>query len=283
MTYFENSILTIPTARPTHQSRTPCELAGGESCAVASECMAIETPRCIPNASRAKQLELAAAAFRRFEWIDALDPSTIELFLREGKLQFVERDQVITRRGDKFDYLWIVLSGAIEVSIVSPEARKQIASFISHGEFINLVPYLDGGVVAYDAIARTDGLLLAVTRNTAETARATDPGLTRLLIDKLCYRARKVYQLLPDHSLLSLRKRCMMTLLYLADTFGLDTGKGKFIGLKVSQGELADVVGCSRPKLNLEIKELEREGLIEIFYSRIRILDHPRLLALAME
>ena len=47
------------------------------------------------------------------------------------------------------------------------------------------------------------------------------------------------------------------------------------------QRTLAAMLGVQRPSLNKILKEFERQGLIEVRYAAIGLLDHKRLLAAA--
>jgi DNA-binding transcriptional regulator LsrR (DeoR family) len=42
---------------------------------------------------------------------------------------------------------------------------------------------------------------------------------------------------------------------------------------ELSQDEFADMVGCSRPVVNRQLKQLERESIIRTTYSHFVILD----------
>jgi CRP-like cAMP-binding protein len=49
------------------------------------------------------------------------------------------------------------------------------------------------------------------------------------------------------------------------------------VSLAVSQADLARIVGVSRQTLNALLGKLDREGLIEVGFRRIRVLEHSRL------
>jgi CRP-like cAMP-binding protein len=70
-------------------------------------------------------------------------------------------------------------------------------------------------------------------------------------------------------------------LLMLVDQHGRGSQSGIEIDLKLSQDEFADMLGVTRQSLNRELKNLEKQGLISIAYSRITLVDMPALQCLA--
>ena len=51
--------------------------------------------------------------------------------------------------------------------------------------------------------------------------------------------------------------------------------------LVMTQADLADMLGTTRQSLNIELKRLERDGMIGLGRGRIEIRDRARLLELA--
>jgi CRP-like cAMP-binding protein len=68
-------------------------------------------------------------------------------------------------------------------------------------------------------------------------------------------------------------QRCASALLHLATPYGLPREDGLAISLKLSQDEFADMLGCSRPVINRELKQLEARGVIRMTYSHFVITN----------
>jgi len=51
-------------------------------------------------------------------------------------------------------------------------------------------------------------------------------------------------------------------------------------GLRLSQAKLAEMVALSLPTLQRILRRLQEQGMIELGYGQIRIVDHRRLLSL---
>jgi DNA-binding transcriptional regulator LsrR (DeoR family) len=61
-----------------------------------------------------------------------------------------------------------------------------------------------------------------------------------------------------------------MSMIHLQHAIGGMPGKAT---LAVSQSELSDILGYSRPKVNLELMALKRDGVIEVSYNQIHVPD----------
>jgi CRP-like cAMP-binding protein len=69
----------------------------------------------------------------------------------------------------------------------------------------------------------------------------------------------------------------------LADASGTQTIlDGKAVTLDMSQSELAGIIGLSRQKLNVRLRQLQEEGWVELGPRRIRVLDPAGLRATAI-
>jgi DNA-binding Lrp family transcriptional regulator len=70
-------------------------------------------------------------------------------------------------------------------------------------------------------------------------------------------------------------------LLVLMEHHGMPKDNGILIDLKLSQEELAQMLGRSRQSINQEIRKLEEMGILETAYSRFVIRNVPALTAIA--
>ncbi|MFC4527021.1 winged helix-turn-helix domain-containing protein [Dyella halodurans] len=67
------------------------------------------------------------------------------------------------------------------------------------------------------------------------------------------------------------------------DKLGVLRYDGIHLGLKTAQDQLADFVGCSRPFLNRELKQLEKELAIQVTFSKIVVRDEHLLTSIVID
>jgi len=76
-------------------------------------------------------------------------------------------------------------------------------------------------------------------------------------------------------------QRLARKLIDLGQRFGVKTVRGTLIEARLTQQELADMIGTTRETLALTIGDLRRQGLLTTDRQRVVIQDAERLLELA--
>ncbi|ELA01275.1 Crp/Fnr family transcriptional regulator [Cupriavidus metallidurans] len=226
---------------------------------------------------------LASAVLNRTGWFSTCRPETLETLLEEGQVQVLKRGEVLTRRGEPVGHLCLIVDGVLEVSATTQTGKRHVARYLEPGQLMNLIPVLDEQGAIHDAVAHEETVVLLLGKTLVQRTLASEPGLALALMRLLCLRSRLTYLNLAESSLATLRARCARTLLHMVDPYGMPRTDGVSISLKLSQDEFADMVGRSRPIVNKELKQLERDGIIRITYSHFLILDLAALSAIATE
>lgn len=224
---------------------------------------------------------LASAVLQRCALFSECGPETFASFLADGRLQRMERGQTLCRQGEQVDHLCLIVDGSLEVSTTTRTGKRHVVRYLEPGQIMNLIPVLDEHPAVHDGVAHTECLVLLLDRALVQRTLIAEPLLARSLLRLLCLRARLVYNDLSHHALLPVRQRCARALLSLVEPYGMPRAEGISISLKLSQDEFADMLGRSRPVINRELKQLERDGVIQTTYSHFVVLDIQQLRAVA--
>jgi CRP-like cAMP-binding protein len=189
---------------------------------------------------------------------------------RMRRTQF-EADQMIFSRGDPGRDIYLVLEGRIRLSILSSDGRELSFAHAGPGNIFGEIAALDGGerTAGATAITRVQAMslpqraLLELIENNAKVARAA--------IHFLCKRLRETDQRLEAIALHRIEVR-LARLLLSALRLQAPAAKGEHIAidLGMSQGELALLIGASRPKVNIALTMLEDMGAIERAGSKLK-------------
>jgi CRP-like cAMP-binding protein len=97
------------------------------------------------------------------------------------------------------------------------------------------------------------------------------------VLSSLSMRLRKADDLLEETSFLNIPARLAKKLLEIGEAFGNKDGEAIEIHLKLSQKELADMVGATRESINKELRVLREKGLVSVTEETIYIHDINRL------
>ena len=230
----------------------------------------------------AKYRPLALNVFRASRWFAQFPGDAVERLVDAGRIEKLARGEVLSRRGQRVTELAIVLDGSLDVSVTSSEGKRLIQVVLDAGQIMNLIPVLDGQPTIHDAKAHTDLVLLLVSAESFLSESDRDPRVSRALMRILCLRSRVLYASLVEAAFLPLRVRCARVLHSLMSQYGVRRGDGIEISLKLSQEELADMIGRTRQSVNKELKTMEREGVLRMTYSHFIVVDEPALTRIAL-
>jgi CRP/FNR family cyclic AMP-dependent transcriptional regulator len=205
--------------------------------------------------------------------LSALGASLLQDLILMGVSKTLEPGQTYQQRDDVVEHVAVVMAGHLRIFRLSPAGKVHVLRSIGTGQLLNLLPVLDGGpaINDVDAVDKTELLLLPK----APFLSLMDENVNfRNAVNKVIYmRNRIAYDELADMVLLTLRQRCARVLMSMIHLQHAVEGIPRSTTLAVSQTELSDILGYSRPKVNLELMALKRNGVIEVRYNQIHIPD----------
>jgi CRP-like cAMP-binding protein len=150
-------------------------------------------------------------------------------------------------------------------------------AIFSSGDFFGEMSLLDEMPRSADAIAINPSKLLLLNRSDfLRFLKKSDAAIEKIL-SSLSMRLRKADDLLVETSFLNIPARLAKNLLEIGETFGHKDGEAIEIPLKLSQKELADMVGATRESINKELRVLREKGLVSVTKEAIHIHDIKRL------
>jgi CRP-like cAMP-binding protein len=182
---------------------------------------------------------------------------------RMRRVQF-EPDQMIFSRGDPGREIYLVLEGRIRLSVLSSDGRELSLDHASPGSIFGEIATLDGGerTAGATAISRVQAMVLS-QRAMMELIEG-NPHVAVAAIKFLCTRLRETDQRLEAIALHRIEVRLARLMLSALRDQGKDLEEGESVPLNLgmSQGELALLIGASRPKVNVALTALEDMGAI---------------------
>ena len=189
----------------------------------------------------------------------------------------VNKGDAIFLKGSEGDALYIILEGAVKIVLSSSRRDERIVNIFSKGDFFGEMALLDGKPRSADAVAiKPSKLLFLKRKDFMRFLKKSDAAVEKILL-ALSMRLRKTDELLEDLSFLNIPARLAKKLLEIGKAFGRMEGETLTINHKLTQKDLADMVGSTRESINKELRVLQEKGLISITNSIISIHDTRRL------
>ena len=184
------------------------------------------------------------------------------------------RGEVIFLQGDPGTNLCIVETGRVKLGFTSPEGKEVLLDLLGPGDAFGELALLDGEPRSADAVAAEPSELLLLQRDHFVSFLLGRPQLMLQLIAVLSRRLRRDAQLVQDAAFLDVPARLARTLLRLAAP---ETVGGPLATPRLTQSDLAALVGTTRETLNLWLGVYERQGAIKRDKGRILVMQPERL------
>ena len=183
----------------------------------------------------------------------------------------------IFHREDPGSTLHIIRSGRVKLVLASPEGREVTVQILGPGDFFGELALLDGGPRSASAVALEPVTTLTLDRAPFIATLERHPEVAGKLLAILGDRLRRTDELISDILFLDLPARLAKQLLALADEHGSAGAAGIRIDLRLSQSELAAIVGATRESVNRCLNAYADRGLVALDRDAITILDPEAL------
>ena len=216
----------------------------------------IELLKGIPYFAGLSETDLEAVSHRMFE-------------------QSIERGDMILMEDDPSEAIYFVVSGAVKVFKTSIEGKEQILCLLRTGESFNDVPILDGGNNLASAMAMTPVVVYGMTRSDIEELLQENPRVAMNVIRVLSKKVRHFVSLVEDLSFRDVTSRVAKLLLDYATDHGVPEDRTE--RPRLTQQEMAAMVGTAREVVGRSLKVLEEEGAIRMDRHRIVVTNRKAL------
>ncbi len=190
-------------------------------------------------------------------------------------VQTFESGEPIFHQGATASGIYAVIHGRVKIVRVTPDGYESILCVRQPGEYFCPVPVLDGKPQLGTAIAMGEVTILWVECQKFHALCREHPQLLSTVQGDCLAEVRYLLNRLETFAFRTIRERLVITLL---DEVRHQHAEVKEpIVLKMSQQELAGLIGASRESVSRSLKRLEREGMIELSRGKVRILNLEKL------
>ncbi len=201
------------------------------------------------------------------ELLDNLSANLREL-ARSGVIRQYEKATLVLTEGEPGDSLYVVLAGSVKVFSTDNTGREIDYNTIFSGDYFGEMS-LDGGPRSASVMTREKCTFAVVTRNAVAKHLAKQPGFAMELVTQVIGRARKATETARSMALVDVYGRVIDALESMRPP-----GKGDtpVVIRPVTHLDIATRVGSSREMVSRTLKELERDGYLELGVKRVTLL-----------
>jgi CRP-like cAMP-binding protein len=187
----------------------------------------------------------------------------LEALAQRMRQRRYKEDEAIFHRDDPGAAMYVILSGRVKIHNEGVDGTDIIITVFKGGEFFGELPLLDGSERSADATTMEPTELLMLTRGDLEDAIQRHPRIALNMLASLATRIRVSNVSIESLSALDVKGRVARVLLDLSERHGEAVNGGTRINAKLTQSELAAIVGASRESVNKEIGKFRRRGIVD--------------------
>ncbi|WNZ78381.1 Crp/Fnr family transcriptional regulator [Pseudomonas sp. P105] len=182
------------------------------------------------------------------------------------------------QRGDPPCGMYAVLEGAVRIGAVNEQGKEALLSVVEAPHWFGEICLFDGQPRTHDAVSVGQCTLLHLPQAPLMAFLQAHPVYWRDIARLMSHKLRLTFINLEHLSLMPAPVRVANRLLMIAEGYG-EIEPARRV-LQLPQEQLALMLSLSRQTTNQILKDLQGQGIVQLAYGEIEILDIERLRAL---
>ena len=159
--------------------------------------------------------------------------------------------------------VYIILHGTVKIHVESGDGRDVILSIMGAGDLLGEMSLIDSVGRSANAVTLENSLMLWMDKGTFNQLLNDFPPVARNLVRILSARVRLSDQLIQALATLDVYGRVARQLLAFAERYGRTGEDGEIrIPIALTQGDIADLVGASRKRVNQVMVSFKGQDLV---------------------
>ena len=179
------------------------------------------------------------------------------------------RSAVVLTEGEMGDSLYMIQTGKVKVFIGDEDGREIILKILGPGDFFGEMSMIDKQPRSASVTTLEASTFHILSHAAFEKCTEQAPRIANMVMRVLATRVREADRKIGTLALMDVYGRVASTLLELAV---YNNGK-LMVGEKLSQQDLANMVGASREMVNRILKDLSDRGFITVESKSITIIN----------
>ncbi|HTW16098.1 MAG TPA: Crp/Fnr family transcriptional regulator [Nocardioides sp.] len=210
------------------------------------------------------------------------DPAAADELLALMHRVHLRRGGVLFSQGDPGASMYVVAEGSLKVTRSASQDRPTMLAVLGPGDVLGEMSLLDASDRDATVTAVAPTTLLELSRSRFDEEIGRRPDLVRALLSHLARRLRASNDTIADLVFADVPARVARMVLKLGERFGVPAEDGALVvEHRLTQSELAQLVGSARETVNKALARFASEGLIDVQQRVITIRDAERLRAFA--
>lgn len=217
----------------------------------------------------AQRAEFEREMLKRTDLFGPLSEEHLDTLIAQAGRRRLKAREELCHKGDEGSQLFLIQTGRLKAVTHSLEGSNVTFTVMGPGEIVGELALLGAGIRSATMIAMEATHLLSFDRRDFLAVVRENGDLAIQLLQVLARRVLRLSDTVADAQFLNLPTRLAKKLLALSMSDGRDVPEGREIQVKLSQGELADLVATTRESINKQIGIWREDGILSMESGRI--------------
>lgn len=227
----------------------------------------------VQSTQQPTERRVAATALAQVEALSELPAPVLERLAGTLKTQRFDKGATVVRHNDDSRDFYVIISGAVRVSLVGSTGRSLTYQILPAGEMFGEVSAVDGDGRSANVIAEEESVLGSLSAQAFLELARTSPEFALVILRRLARLNRRLTSRLFEYHTYDVRGRVYLELLRL-------TEHSPAAKITITDRDMASRVGTTRENVSRIHGSLREAGLIIRDKSRLTVIDRPGLQAM---
>jgi CRP/FNR family transcriptional regulator, cyclic AMP receptor protein len=215
--------------------------------------------------------EREATALRNVPLFSTLSPELVDLLANVAVTKHYPKNTFVLSAGDKADFLYVILSGSVKISVVDIDGKEVILTFLEAGDIFGEMALIDDHPRSADIVTRESCELIIINKAGFRQCLASSSALSMQIMLDLVHKLREADKKIESLALVNVYGRVAQVLLESSEKEG-DT---LVVKRKLTRQDIGRLVGASREMVTRVMRDLADGHYINI--DSKKILLYPKL------
>lgn len=201
----------------------------------------------------------------RVDLFDGLSDEQAEVLRGRSRIRSFAPNTIVVNEGDDGSSLFVVQSGSLKVFLTDNIGREVTLSLLDPGDYFGELALLDDAPRSASVIALTRSEVLQIPRAAFLALIEAYPACMQIVLRNLVGRIRTLTESVRALALVDVFGRISR----LFDSLAVEEDGVAIIDRRLTQQDLANMVGASREMVNRILRDMVSGGYVEIEPQRI--------------
>lgn len=216
---------------------------------------------------------------REFSSLKALNKEELLKMANCKTSMDVKKGDVIFEEGENVNGVFCVKDGVCKMTKLSQNGKDQIVKLVKKGELLGQRSMISDEPANLSAVALEDMKVCFIPKTEIMAFFNQNNNFSMNVMKTICGDLKDADDIMVNMAQKTVKERLAHTLLYLEETFGVNSDKS--LKLQLSREEIAGMIGTATESCIRLLSELKKENAIELVGKKIIISDKAKLVRIS--